>query len=181
MRENEEATSAGDPLEEPGAGRDTGAHPASQSFAQRLLGGVVIVGSILLAFGIDAAWEERGETIRENEVLRSIFVDMETNLELIRDHIAITDSSLARSVHFLEGTPEELSATSSEFAETSLMAPMFDLGGERTPPEEALAALRRDQRFVNRVYRHLVVRSITAEKLRRLRASTERSMGLLGP
>jgi len=45
--------------------------------------GVVIVGSILLAFGIDAAWEGRQEVEEEREILMGLeaeFVDLHTRL-----------------------------------------------------------------------------------------------------
>ncbi len=41
--------------------------------------GLVIVGSILLAFGIDAAWEERQERAEEQEILARLEDDMVNN------------------------------------------------------------------------------------------------------
>lgn len=43
--------------------------------------GVVIVGSILLAFGIEASWAERGETIWESAQLQLLRTEFEANLE----------------------------------------------------------------------------------------------------
>lgn len=61
-----------------------------------------------------------------------------------------------------------------------MSAPMLDLGGQYPPPVEALATLRRDIHFVHTVYRHLVVRGISIQKLARLKDSTERILELLG-
>ena len=36
--------------------------------------GVVIVGSILLAFGIDAWWEDRGDRVAEREALEQLVI-----------------------------------------------------------------------------------------------------------
>ncbi len=230
------------------SGRSDLSSPSHRGLAGRAIEGVVIVASILLAFGIDAAWEEREEYIIEQEVLKSILVDMEANSELIAGYVAVTDSSIARSADFLNAAPEDLARRSSESAGTSLQAlfvestlqpvygslsptnltlvrdlplrnelsswlsiwedlqetapyqiqgsfelmdlgaelnalmsaSMLDLGGEYLPPEQALAALRRDAHFVNTVYRHLVVRGITLRKLGRLKDSTKRVLELLG-
>jgi hypothetical protein len=50
--------------------------------------GVVIVGSILLAFGIDAWWEERQERVQEQEVLSSVRAELEENVGLVDDWFA---------------------------------------------------------------------------------------------
>ena len=47
--------------------------------------GVVIVGSILLAFVIDAAWDRRGEIVEEGEILtglRAHFEEVQARLDL---------------------------------------------------------------------------------------------------
>ena len=40
---------------------------------------IAIVASILLAFAIDAAWDERNERMEEKEVLRSLQLEFEAN------------------------------------------------------------------------------------------------------
>ena len=45
--------------------------------------GVVIVGSILLAFGIQAAWDERQERAEEQRVLVALFAEFEENGEVL--------------------------------------------------------------------------------------------------
>ena len=44
---------------------------------------MVIVGSILLAFGIDAAWEERQERARESEILNALLPEFHNNRRLL--------------------------------------------------------------------------------------------------
>ena len=46
--------------------------------------GVVIVGSILLALGLDAAWEERQERAEEQSILRELRAEFETNQDILR-------------------------------------------------------------------------------------------------
>ncbi len=50
-----------------------------------LIEGVVIVGSILLAFGIDAAWEGRQEREEERVLLASLLDEFEINRENLRE------------------------------------------------------------------------------------------------
>lgn len=96
------------------SGRSELSTPTGQSLARWAMEGGMIVASILLAFGIDAAWEEREENILEQGVLESILVDMDSNLELIIGYMAVTDSSIARAADFLTAMPEELATRSSE-------------------------------------------------------------------
>jgi len=49
--------------------------------------GVVIVGSILLAFGIDAWWDTRQEREEEQQILRGLQADFEANLQQLNEMI----------------------------------------------------------------------------------------------
>ena len=51
-----------------------------------LIEGVVIVGSILLAFGIDEAWDQRQERVEERQILLSLQEDF----EVTRDNFLMT-------------------------------------------------------------------------------------------
>lgn len=69
----------------------------------------VIVGSILLAFAIDAAWDSRKENIREKQLLNFIYADMESNVKELNFTI---DWNLEQSTglrNFMNATPESLS------------------------------------------------------------------------
>ncbi|MGI9628023.1 MAG: hypothetical protein ACR2QM_14390 [Longimicrobiales bacterium] len=247
MAEEDHTESAGADPRRVDPGRSALSVPAGQGL-RRAMEGAVIVASILLAFGIDAAWEEREEGIIEEEILESILVDMESNQELISGYMDVADTNIDLTAGFLTATPEELASESSEdagaflqaiFVESTLQpvygslsptnltlvrdlplrnelsswlsiwedlqetapyqiqgsfelmdlgaelnalmsAPMMDLGGQYPAPEDALATLARDARFVNTVSRHLVVRGIALQKLARLKDSTERILDLLG-
>ena len=87
---------------------------------------VVIVGSILLAFSIDATWDTRQESIREKEILSTVKLDLRANIEEIeRDHswYETTDSVF---LSFLEATPVELSSISNDSSFAIIMALLID-------------------------------------------------------
>ena len=56
------------------------------SWRRVLVEGIVIVFSILLAFGIDAWWEERGERLAERDALVSLYAEFEEIRERIEDN-----------------------------------------------------------------------------------------------
>lgn len=70
---------------------------------------VVIVGSILLAFAIDAAWESRNENIREKQLLNFIYADMESNMDEINLTIEWNLQQSTGLYNFMNATPESLS------------------------------------------------------------------------
>ena len=85
---------------------------------------LVIVGSILLAFAIDAAWESRKDNAREKQLIAFIQTDMERNaIELSR----IIELNLEKNrglSNFMSASPESLlglsdSASASDFLEVS--------------------------------------------------------------
>jgi len=64
--------------------------------------GTVIVGSILLAFGIDAAWDERGERAREAEALQALSRDFTSADSVLRAQVLVIDSAAAAASAILE-------------------------------------------------------------------------------
>jgi hypothetical protein len=69
---------------------------------------VVIVSSILLAFGIDAWWDRRGEEAAERELLDVICQDVANDRASIARYMEANEAhSLARR-SFLEASPDEL-------------------------------------------------------------------------
>ena len=97
--------------------------------------GVVIVASILLAFGIDAWWGERRAELDERESIAQLTTDFQTNaalLETVRSaHEAALDAAyeiLARAG--IGGQPQSRTTT-AELVFISLRASTYDpvLGG----------------------------------------------------
>lgn len=64
--------------------------------------GIVIVFSILLAFGIDAAWDARQERIRRAELIEALQRDLWTTGERLASSLARGDSLRARAQAFLQ-------------------------------------------------------------------------------
>ena len=60
-------------------------------WARIFIEGVVIVGSILLAFGIQAAWDERQERRAEAEYLLAIQGELEENLDAVGDNLRVSE------------------------------------------------------------------------------------------
>jgi hypothetical protein len=58
-------------------------------WARVLVEGVVIVASILLAFGIDAWWSERQERIEERDILTGLKADFVANRAALAEDIAL--------------------------------------------------------------------------------------------
>ena len=63
---------------------------------------VVIVGSILLAFAIDAWWEGRQEDKRRRELIEALDLDFELTRTRLAESIALADSLVTRSRGFLD-------------------------------------------------------------------------------
>ena len=61
-------------------GGDSG---AARRWRRRFADGCAIVLSILLAFGIDALWDERQEAARQAEQLESVLAEFESNLDAL--------------------------------------------------------------------------------------------------
>ena len=74
-----------------------------------LVEGVVIVGSILLAFGVQAWWDGRQERTEEDRLLVSVLDDMRANRQEIERKSAYHTAALAseRRILSLAGTPPD--------------------------------------------------------------------------
>ena len=72
--------------------------------------GAVIVVSILLAFGIDALWEQRQLRIEEQEALVSLQVDFTTNLRKINEVLDKLVASQKQIATLVRLSPEEIRA-----------------------------------------------------------------------
>ena len=90
--------------------------PKASGIRARLIEVGVIVGSILLAFAVDAVWDARGEARDEAAVLEAIRSDMRSNLQRIDSHFVRREQVSARLDLFLESTPTALAALSPDSA-----------------------------------------------------------------
>jgi hypothetical protein len=69
-----------------------------------------IVASILLAFAIDAGWDERQERAEEREVLESLYVEFEANRDEAASVILFHDRVIRSFVKLMELSQEEILA-----------------------------------------------------------------------
>ena len=79
-----------------------------------LVEGLVIVTSILLAFAIDAWWDNRLEQQAEKRQLLSILAELETNAEIIqekRDTLAIAEEAAREILSWTGPEPQPLTGT----------------------------------------------------------------------
>ena len=83
-----------------------------------VLEGTAIVISIMLAFAIDAWWDERQETRKRTELATSLAIEFEANKELIDDHIERADSLIRQSNQFLELSSAEKSVPLEELRQS---------------------------------------------------------------
>jgi hypothetical protein len=83
--------------------------------------GFVIVGSILLAFWIDAWWDSRQLRLAELAALESVRLEAEQNRVALDDAITTSRNRLARLDFFIRATPAEL----KDFSNDSV-APLVD-------------------------------------------------------
>ena len=65
-----------------------GTRLSDASLPRLAIEGTTIVLSILVAFGIDAAWEERKERVREREAIEQLI----SEFEVVRDRLVTLDS-----------------------------------------------------------------------------------------
>jgi hypothetical protein len=102
---------------------------------RRLSEGVLIVLSILLAFGIEAGWSQRGERVAEVEALRGLQSDFSENAERLRatmaSHVVIRDSG----VRLLAMTGPDATASASDLTLDTLV--MNLIGGPKVFPVTA--------------------------------------------
>jgi hypothetical protein len=70
------------------------AQMAERSARELIVEGVAIVLSILLAFAIDAWWDERHERAEEKEVLESLYIEFEANRDAVTATISFHDRAI---------------------------------------------------------------------------------------
>jgi hypothetical protein len=71
-----------------------------------LVEGAVIVVSILLAFGIDAAWDSRSEARAEQALLTSLRAEFESNRSVIENSIRVHQRHASGASYLLRAGPE---------------------------------------------------------------------------
>lgn len=79
--------------------------------------GLAIVLSILLAFAIDAWWDERQERAEEREVLESLYVEFEANRDEAASVVLLHEISVQSVATLMELRQDEILALSAEEVE----------------------------------------------------------------
>lgn len=117
--------------------------PGGKSTRRLLLEGSAIVLSILIAFGLDAAWEERGERVREREAIERLTDEFEVvqtrlvSLDSVYEHGQFSGMAPLRELLGVMGSERD---SFSDGRLDSLLA--TPLGNPRTNlPEGVLSAL----------------------------------------
>ena len=96
------------------------------SFATPLVEGVVIVASILLAFFIDATWEDYQESRVRDELIDLLIDDFEVTRAGLREAIDLAETKAEENTRFLQiiSSGEEISR--DEFSALAYNFVMFD-------------------------------------------------------
>jgi hypothetical protein len=85
---------------------------------------LVIVGSILLAFAIDAAWDARQEREELREVLEGLRTELVENRELIAESRSGTSLGIERLIRFSAGSTDDLVTVSGPDTYSELYLPL---------------------------------------------------------
>ncbi len=85
--------------------------------------GVVIVGSILLAFGIEAWWDERQERREETELLLGLRQEFIENQVILGASLALVEEGVADLRRFVVLTPDQAAQIPSDSAWTQVIVP----------------------------------------------------------
>jgi hypothetical protein len=88
-------------------------------FGKLITEGIIIVASILLAFAIDALWEQRQNRKEELELLNVIYEDVESNILSQSGVLERIERDNALFTGFVQSTPLELSSVDAELARNS--------------------------------------------------------------
>jgi hypothetical protein len=111
----------------------------SISWARILAEGVAVVGSILLAFGIQAWWEERRDRVEERQALEALTRDFEEASRDIRRELLIIDSVTVAATIVLGWTGPDAGARHADSL-AALLQSISRVPGFQ-PPMGALEAL----------------------------------------
>lgn len=82
-----------------------------------ILEGLAIVLSILLAFAIDAGWEERRERAEEQEVIKSLITEFRANREEVELVLSIHQRQIWAIASLMEKTDQQVLSLSQEEVE----------------------------------------------------------------
>ena len=93
--------------------------------ARLLVEAAVIVVSILLAFGIDAAWDERSERRSERLALQALHAEALANRELLGTVLGRVRDDLARAAEFYDLSPAELGAMPQDAASSRVLQSLW--------------------------------------------------------
>ena len=94
----------------------------SRSKWKFLLEGMVVVGSILLAFAIDAAWDRHKERQVERAALAALHAEMESNRRILKQRLEINRLGAAQINRFLRATPSEVPAMAEDELDETLIS-----------------------------------------------------------
>jgi hypothetical protein len=94
--------------------------------------GVVIVASILLAFGIQAWWDDRREAEEERRMLTALLLESQGNAEWLSEMVSYYQAGIAAADAIQEAAGQTVSTISSD----SVDALLATLTGTFTPPLE---------------------------------------------
>ncbi len=90
-------------------------------FSKRLIVDVVaIVLSILLAFAIDAWWDERQERAEEREVLESLYVEFEANRDEAASVVAVHEAAVQSVATLMQMSQDDILALSADEVEQQM-------------------------------------------------------------
>ena len=116
----------------------TGGGAQSIRWVRLVTEATAIVLSILVAFAIDAGWEDLRERGEEQEILAGIQRDMQENLTELKKILVGLQNSHESFARFMDATPGELGEM-SDSAVTALMSPIV-IPGTFNPYQGALAS-----------------------------------------
>lgn len=92
------------------------------SIRRVVIEGLVIVGSILLAFGIDAWWDTRQKTSAALKTIAGLEAAFSENASGIQEHLELLEALTRHVEFFLESEPGDLSRLPPDSAHTVLIA-----------------------------------------------------------
>jgi len=94
---------------------------------------VVVVSSILFAFAIDAAWDQRQARESERAILRGLESELQADIRAIAASRDSTAQTYDRLTYFLGATRSELLEMSPPTAEREVFAPLSRQWGQAMP------------------------------------------------
>ena len=89
--------------------------------SERLRDGAVVVLSILLAFGIDAAWDSRGDRAEERALLEGLYSELTANREEIEEIATTARVAQDAARRFASMTPMEAAAIHPDSARSQVI------------------------------------------------------------